>query len=179
MIFRFLLEFGRNPSVYTFSAGGRYLMSDFGKRRAEEIREMERQQEEAEKQATTENAAFVEREQLKRKLGPRLWHNFREMIVSKCEETNKELGKEYYRYHDELPNKLHIIQLNPRANLHLEFVPDAHRIRFCGGPCEGEYLIGIDSSSGQAILSNANQDNFSLEPTAEHLLTECLAKSQI
>jgi hypothetical protein len=79
------------------------------------------QREKARKQTKAESQVFMERENLKRKLGPGLRHSFRGMIVAQCEEVNKELGKEHYRCHDEFPNKLRVIGLNPVANLRLEF----------------------------------------------------------
>jgi len=152
-------------------------MSDFAKRQATQIRNAEEQRAEARKLADTESAAFAERESIKRKLAPDLWNALKEMIVSKCSEVNKELGKDHYRCHDELPNKLQVIRLNPAANLRLEFFPDGNRIHFNAGHCVGDYLIELDDNTEQAILSNAYHQAFEVESTAEHLLEVCLEKA--
>ncbi len=125
----------------------------------------------------TESAAYLDRERKKKALAPDFWNTIRELIVAKCSEVNETLAEEHYRCHDELPNKLHVIRLNPVANLHLEFFPDGSRIRYDVGECVGDYLIEIDDSSGQAILSNAYHHVFDLQSTAEHLLEECLEKA--
>jgi hypothetical protein len=152
-------------------------MSDFAKKQAERIRGMERQQAEANERANTESIASAEREALTRKLGPELWTVFRDLIASKCQDVNKELGKEYYRVHDEMPNKLHVIRLNPVANLHLEFFPEANRIHYDSGPCVGDYLVGLRESNGQAVLADAYHHTFNSEVEAERMLVECLAKA--
>jgi hypothetical protein len=152
-------------------------MSEFAKQLAAQIKSADEQRAEERKMTDTESAAFAERERVKRKLAPDLWSAFRELIVGKCSEVNKEVGKEHYRCHDEMPNKLHVIRLNPIANLHLEFFPEGSRIHFDVGECVGEYLIEIDGSTEHAILSNAYHQFFELESTAEHLLQDCLEKA--
>jgi len=174
MCFREYLSFS---SAYTRPLGGGEGMGDFAKRQAAQIRYAKEQRENTMKQANTESQAFVERENLKRRLGPDLWLSFRELVVAKCQAVNKELGKEHYRCHDELPNKLRVIRLNPVANLRLEFFPDGSRIHYDSGECVGDYLIGLDESSGQATLSDAYQRVFEPELTAEHLLENCLEKA--
>jgi hypothetical protein len=138
----------------------------------------EEQRAEEREMSDTESTAFAERERIKRKLAPDLWSGFRELIVGKCSEVNKEVGKEHYRCHDEMPNKLRVIRVNPVANLYLEFFPDGSRIHFDAGECIGDYLIEIDDATGKTILSNAYHQVFELESTAEHLLQNCLEKAR-
>jgi len=152
-------------------------MSDFAKRQATQIRNAEEQRSESRKLRDTESAAFAERERIKRKLAPDLWSAFSELMVDKCSEVNNELGKEHYRCHDEVPNKLHVIRVNPAANLRLEFFPEGNRIHFDAGNCIGDYLIEIDDNTELAILSNAYHQVFELESTVEHLLEVCLEKA--
>lgn len=160
-------------------------MSDFGKRMAASIRDTEGQHEEVGKRPNTENAAFVverdaafvERERLKEKLAPGLWHKFKETIVSKCKEVNDQMGREYYRVHDTIPTQLHIAKSNPTAILRLAFDEDAHRIHYEVGKNFGDYLIGIDETTGQAILTDGHKHEFILDPTAELLLEDWLAKA--
>jgi hypothetical protein len=52
-------------------------MGDFAKRQAAQITYAEEQRKEAAIQANSESQASVERENLKRKLGPDLWLSFR------------------------------------------------------------------------------------------------------
>jgi hypothetical protein len=155
-------------------------MGEFAKRMASQIQDAEKAREEANLQANTESKAALERENLKRKLAPELWDSFRAMIVAKCDEVNGELtrarGKEHYRCHDELPNKLHVIRLNPVANLRLEFFSGGARIHYDCGECVGDYLVEI-GDDGHAILSDAYHRVFDLESTAEHLLQYCLEKA--
>ena len=153
-------------------------MNDFAKRSALRIREAEKQQAEARDFANTENRASAERQSLKQKLGPDLWDKFRGLIASKCEDGNRELSKEHYRVHDELPNKLHVIQLSPLANLRLEFFGDGSRIHYDSGPCVGDYQIEISANNGRAILSDTYGRELDLAATAEFLLEDCLAKAQ-
>jgi hypothetical protein len=167
----------RSLGVYSFPRQGRG-MSDFAKKHAEEIRRAEAQAKEVDDRSYESSKVFVERENLTKKLGPDLWLSLRELIVSKCGELNRELGKEYYRCHDEMPNKLRVIRISPPANLRVEFFPDAHRIHFDSGMCSGEYLIGINETTGQAYLTDAHHSHFETELTAEYLLGECLAKAQ-
>jgi len=174
---RFYKFLRSSSSAYTHALGGGKGMGDFAKRQAAQIRYAEEQRNEVAIQANSESQVFVERENLKRKLGPDLWLSFRELIVTKCQAVNKELGKEHYRSHDELPNKLRVIRLSPAANLSLEFFPDGNRIHYDSGECVGDYLIEIDGSSGQAILSDVYHRTFEPESTAEHLLENCLEKA--
>jgi len=154
-------------------------MGEFGKRMAAQIQDSEKQREAVRAQADTESSAAVERERLIGKLAPELWHNFRAAIIAKCEEVNKACGKDYYRCHDEMPNKLHVIRLNPVANLRLEFFPDGSRIHFEAGSCVGDYLVRLDDGTGKAILSDAYPiHTFEIEGTAEHLLEDCLENAQ-
>ena len=152
-------------------------MSDFAKRIAGEIKQADALRQEDRDKRDVENAAFVQREILKKRLAPDLWSSFRDKISRKCEEVNKELGKDHYRVHDELPDKLRVIKLSPIANLHMEFFADGSRIHFEAGSCVGDYLVQIDSDTGQAILSDAYQRVFDLESTAENLIGECLEKA--
>lgn len=179
LFFRFVfsLDFGADSPAYTcFPKRGRR-MSDFTERFAAEIRHNEQARAEERKRKATENAAFVEREALKRKLSPDLWHNLREKITAICSDLNKRVGKEYCRIHDEMPTKLHVIRISPTANLRLEFFPDGNRIHFESGSCVGDYLIDVDTDNGQVMLTDAYHRVFELEATAEHLL-ECLEKAQ-
>ncbi len=153
-------------------------MNDFAKRLAGEIRNAESVRAEEREQKNTESAAFVQREKLKQKLGPALWQQLREEITRKCADVNKELGREHYRVHDELPAKLRVIRVNPPANLRLEFHADGSRIHYDGGSCVGDYLIQIEPGTGQAYLSDPYQRTFELESTSEYLLQECLEKAQ-
>lgn len=152
-------------------------MGDFGKRMAAQIQDSEKQREAVRSQADTESNAAVERETQMRKLAPELWHSFRETIVAKCEEVNKACGKDRYRCHDELPDKLHVIRLDPVANMRLEFFRDGARIHYDVGECVGDYHVEIDEA-GRATLSDVYHRVFDLEPTAEHLLENCLEKAQ-
>lgn len=151
-------------------------MGEFGKRMAAQIQDSEKQREAVRAQTDTESNAAAERERHLRKLAPDLWHSFRETIVSKCEEVNKACGKDRYRCHDEMPNKLHVIRLDPVANLRLEFFPDDARIHYDAGECVGDYRIETDDA-GHAILSDVYHRVFDLESTAEHLLENCLEKA--
>ncbi len=169
---------GRLRRILVPKAEGK--MGDFAKRMAAQIQDAEKQREETNLQANTESKVAFERENLKRKLAPELWHSFRAMIVAKCDEVNGEVrkarGKDHYRCHDELPDKLHVIRLSPVANLRLEFFPDGSRIHYDCGECVGDYLVEI-GDAGQAILSDPYHRVFDLESTAEHLLQNCLEKA--
>jgi hypothetical protein len=154
-------------------------MDDFIDRMTDKIKQTDILRKQEQEQANTESAAFVEREKLKRNLAPDLWETLRQAIASKCLAVNEKAGREYYRVHDELPSKLHVIRISPVANLRLEFFPDGNRIHFDSGECVGEYLIGIDSATGQAVLRDCYQRDFEIESTAEHLLEDCLEKAPL
>jgi hypothetical protein len=154
-------------------------MGEFGKRMASQIQDADKQREAARAQADTESSAAAELERHIRKLAPDVWQSFRTAIVAKCDEVNKACGKDYYRCHDEMPNKLHVIRLNPIANLRLEFFPDGSRIHFEAGSCVGDYLVRLDDGTGKAILSDAYPTHtFEIEGTAEYLLEDCLEKAR-
>lgn len=156
-------------------------MSDFAKRQAELIRQREQKQREAEEQAREEARISVERERLKLKLSPGLWLTFRNLIAGKCEEVNRELGKEYYQIEETVQPKLLVIKPNPTANLRLDFFLNGCRIHYISGACTGDYLVGVDESNGQAILLDGEHPErgaLDLEATAEYLLEECLEKAE-
>src|ERR1035441_2767579 len=69
-----------SSSAYTHALGGGKGMEDFAKRQAAQIRYAEEQRNKSAIQANSESQVFVERENLKRKLGPDLWLSFRELL---------------------------------------------------------------------------------------------------
>jgi hypothetical protein len=62
----------------------------------------------------------------------------------------------------------------------LTYIENGYRIRYDVRTNVGDYLIGIDENTGHAILLDAaDSRELALEPTAEFLLEDILAKAGV
>jgi hypothetical protein len=180
VFFQFSLSLNFDRLTYTSSSDRGKRMSDFSKRVAASIRDAEKQHEKTREQMNAANAAFAEKQRLKAKLSEEFWHKFKAIIVAKCKEVNEEVGKEYYVVQDSLSNKLQVTQSSPSASLMLTYIENGYRIRYDVRTNVGDYLIGIDENTGHAILLDAaDSRELALEPTAEFLLEDILAKAGV
>lgn len=113
---------------------------EWAKRAADQIRSKE-------KRKDLENERFVEEQQLRRHLAPRLWMRLRECLKERCNTLNLDLGKEIFVFKLEPTSQVVIRTKGGPRSLKVEYAEDGYRVYYeCDG-LSGEYLFGVKADT--------------------------------
>ena len=148
-------------------------MNDFAKNYAKQVRQVREEEDLAKK-------SLIQREKLKDELGPKLWDKLRARLQANCEDINREMGEEFFRFESRSSWDFKITTSSPLGHLTVEFEAASRSINFDFGTGKGDYVIDIDEA-GEAFLrleDPKRPDIFEIESTAQYLL-ECVIKSPL
>jgi len=138
------------------------MSDDFAKKFAEKL-ERERSEQH------TKDEKFVQREALKKTLGPLLWGDLRDWLERTSGKINMELGKDEFLFENSPSSELFIRYAGPPAHLHLTFDSGANRLHCECSDGKGEYIVEI-SDTGEAYFRDPYHRSFSIEEIGQMLL---------
>jgi len=90
-----------------------------------------------------EGNQFLEKQQARRALGPKMFADVREFLKQNYKDLNKEMGKDILLSEVRPQSEAIIRRLDKPRILHVHFDEDSGTVRYSCGAVEGVYLISI------------------------------------